>query len=318
MVARTSRAEWLDLHKVRVFATVADQQHYSKAAEILHISQPALSVHVRDLERYFGVPLFERIGRGVRLTDAGQMVHGYAKRLLAITLELEEAVDDVKGVRAGRLSIGASTTPGAYLLPALLSSFRRRYPAVAVAVEIANTATIAERIREGELHLGLLGEPLADPELELEPYVEDELLLVVPPGHRWAGRQIGVKDLDQEALIVREEGSATDDVTRQALAKAGLDIGPSLVLGNTEAVKGAVAGGLGVAFISACAVVHEISSGRLAQCRVRGFAIKRRFQVARRRGRRLSAAEQAFLALARAMVLDSRNSRQPAPRHKAP
>src|SRR6266852_7398189 len=187
------------------------------------------------------------------------------KRLLAITLELEEAVDDVKGVRAGRLSIGASTTPGAYLLPALLSSFRRRYPAVAVAVEIANTATIAERIREGELHLGLLGEPLADPELELEPYVEDELLLVVPPGHRWAGRQIGVKDLDQEALIVREEGSATDDVTRQALAKAGLDIGPSLVLGNTEAVKGAVAGGLGVAFISACAVVHEISSGRLAQ-----------------------------------------------------
>ncbi len=293
---------------MRVFAAVADQQHYSKAAEILHTSQPALSVHVRDLERYFGVALFERLGRGVRLTDAGQMVHDYAKRLLALALELEEAVDDFKGVRAGRLSIGASTTPGAYLLPALLSSFRHRYPAIAVAVEIANTATIAERIRQGELHLGLLGEPLADLELELEPYVEDELLLVVPPTHRWAGRTIRVRDLNDEALIAREDGSATDDVTRQALAKAGLDIGPSLVLGNTEAVKGAVAGGLGVAFVSACAVVHEISSGRLAECRVRGLAIKRRFQIARRRGRRLSAAEQAFLALARAMVVESRRA----------
>jgi DNA-binding transcriptional LysR family regulator len=308
MGSRASRAEWLDLHKVRVFAAVAEQQHYSKAAATLHISQPALSVHVRDLERYFGLPLFERVGRGVRLTDAGHMVHGYAKRLLALTLELEEAVDDVKGVSAGRLSIGASTTPGAYLLPALLSSFRQRYPAVAVAVEIANTAAIAELIREGELHLGLLGEPLTDPDLELEPYLEDELLLVVPPTHRWADRQIGVKNLNEEPLIVREEGSATDDVTRQALAKAGLDIGPGLVLGNTEAVKGAVAGGLGVAFVSACAVVHEISSGRLARCRVRGFAIKRRFQIARRRGRRLSAAEQAFLALARAIVLESGSS----------
>ncbi len=130
----------------------------------------------------------------------------------------------------------------------------------------------------------------------------------MPPGHRWAGRRIDVKDLNEEALIVREEGSATDDVTREALARAGLEIGPGLVLGNTEAVKGAVAGGLGVAFISACAVVHEISSGRLAQCRVRGFAIKRRFQIARRRGKRLTAAERAFLALARANVLDSRNS----------
>ena len=308
MARRTSRVEWLDLHKVRVFAAVAEQQHYSKAAEILHISQPALSVHVRDLERHLGVLLFERLGRGVRLTDAGQMVHGYAKRLLALTRELEEAVDDVKGVRAGKLRVGASTTPGAYLLPALLSSFRQRYPAVAITVEIANTATIGKRIQEGELHVGLLGEPLVDPELELEPFVEDELLLVVSPDHRWAGRQIGLKELKEEALIVREEGSATDDVTRQALAKAGLDIAPSLVLGNTEAVKGAVAGGLGVAFVSACAVVHEISSGRLAQCRVRGFAIKRRFQVAHQRGRRLSAAEQAFLELARAMVLESRSS----------
>jgi DNA-binding transcriptional LysR family regulator len=289
-------------------AAVAEHQHYSKAADVLHINQPALSVHVRDLERYFGIPLFERIGRGVRLTDAGQMVHDYAKRLLALTLELEKAVEDAKGLRAGRLSIRASTTPGAYLLPALLSSFRQRYPAITVAVDIANTATIAKRIREGELQLGLLGEPLSDPELELEPYVEDELLLVMPPTHRWAGREIGVKNLNEEPLIVREEGSATDDVTRQALAKAGVDIGPSLVLGNTEAVKGAVAGGLGVAFVSACAVVHEISSGRLSQCRVRGFAIKRRFQIARRRGRRLSAAEQGFLALARAKAVESRSA----------
>ncbi|MGN6672392.1 MAG: LysR family transcriptional regulator, partial [Thermomicrobiales bacterium] len=128
MLGGIARAEWLDLHKLRVFAAVAEHEHYSRAADALRISQPALSVHVRDLERYFGVALFERAGRNVRLTDAGRLVQDYARRILALTVEMDEAVEDLRGLRAGQLRLGASTTIGEYLLPDALAAFRRQYP----------------------------------------------------------------------------------------------------------------------------------------------------------------------------------------------
>lgn len=295
-----ARAEWLDLHKLRVFAAVAEHEHYTRAADELGISQPALSVHVRDLERYFGMALFERAGRNVRLTDAGRLVQGYARRILALAVELDEAVADLHGLRRGELRLGASTTVGEYLLPAVLGAFRRRYPGVAVGVEIANTGRIVDRLRHGELHLGLIGEPLDDPDLDLEPYLDDELILIVPPAHRWAGARIPAADLDAEPLLVREPGSATRDVTEAALATAGVRPPVALELGGTEAVKGAVAAGLGVAFVSACTVEQELATGRLARATVRGLTIRRQFQLARRRGRRLTAAEAAFLPLLRA------------------
>jgi LysR family transcriptional regulator, transcriptional activator of the cysJI operon len=294
------RAEWLDLHKLRVFATVAEYEHYSRAADVLRISQPALSVHVRDLERHFGVALFERAGRNVRLTDAGRVVHGYARRLLALASELDEVVADLRGLRAGQLRLGASTTIGEYILPAILGAFRRRYPGVGVAVEIANTGRVADRLRHGELHLALLGEPLTDPELLLEPYRDDALSLIVPPGHPWARRVIAPEQLAGVQLVAREAGSATRDVAEAALATLGVRPPIALELGGTEAVKGAVAAGLGVAFVSACAVAPELAAGRLAEATVRGLTIRRQFQVARRRGRRLTAPEEAFLAFLRA------------------
>lgn len=184
-----ARAEWLDLHKLRVFAVVAEHEHYTRAAEALGISQPALSVHVRDLERQLGLALFERAGRNIRLTEAGRLVHGYARRILALAVELDEAADDLRGLRAGSLRLGASTTVGEYLLPEVLAAFRRRHPGVAVTVEIGNTRRIADRLRHGELHLGLLGEPLGDPGLDCAPFRDDELVLIVPPGHTWRGRR---------------------------------------------------------------------------------------------------------------------------------
>ena len=295
MLGGIARVEWLDLHKLRVFVAVAEQEHFSRAAEGLGISQPALTAHVRDLERHFGAPLFERVGRGVRLTDAGRLVQGYARRLLGLAVELDEAVDDLRGLRAGQLRLGASTTIGEYLLPPALGAFCRGYPGVGVTVEIANTGRIADRLRHGELHLGLIGEPLDDPDLECEPYRDDHLVLVVPPGHRWAGAEVSPRELAGEPLIAREPGSATRDVTEAALAAAGATWTAGLELGGTEAVKGAVAAGLGVAFVSACAVEPDLAAGRLARATVRGVAIQRQFQLARRRGRRLTAAEAAFI-----------------------
>lgn len=300
MLGGIARAAWLDLHKLRLFATVAEHEHYSRAAAALGISQPALTVHVRDLERHFGLPLFERVGRNVRLTAAGRVVQGYARRILVLARELDEEVADLRGVRAGALQLGASTTVGEYLLPGLLGAFRERYPGVTVTVAIANTGQIAERVRRGELHLGLVGEPLADDDLVSEPYRDDEIILIVPPTHRWVGQTIAPQALADTPLIVRERGSATRDVTLAALAARGVRPPIALELGGTEAVKGAVAAGLGVAFVSSCAVTLELGVGWLARARIAGLAIRRQFQVARRRGRRLSAAETAFLALLRA------------------
>jgi DNA-binding transcriptional LysR family regulator len=299
VASRSSRAEWLDLHKLRVFLAVAEYEHVSQAAKSLRISQPAVSAHIRDLERHFGVSLFDRLSRGVRLRPAGHVVQAYATRLIQISLELEEAVGKTTGLEPRHVTVGAGTTPGTYLLPPVLATLRERLAGVSVKVEIANTATIAARLHDGSLHLGVLGEPVHDDELELEPWLEDELVLVLPPGHRWSGRAIELHELSEESLIAREPGSATAEVMRRTLEAAGLIVTPRMVLGSTEAVKCAVAEGLGVAFLSSAAIEHEVSERRLSFSVVRGLEMTRRFQIARRRGRRLSPAEELVRSILR-------------------
>jgi DNA-binding transcriptional LysR family regulator len=293
------RAQELDLRKLRVFNAVAEYEHFSRAAAALHISQPAVSVQIRELERHLGFALFERVGRGVRLTENGQLVRAFARRLLALSDELEEAIEETRALEGSQLCIGASTTPGAYLLPRVLSIYREQHPGVRITVEIANTAATAERLREGSLRLGLLGTAVQDPKLQNEPWVRDQLQLILTPGHPWAGACISGDKLAREPLIRREKGSATDEVATGALAAAGVSIRRGLVLGGNEAVKQAVANGLGIAFVSGQAIVGEMSDGRLAQCTVHGLSIFRTFQISRRRGARLNAAERAFLAVAR-------------------
>lgn len=298
MTGPATRAESLSLHKLRVLVAVAEREHFSKAAEWLGISQPAVSAHVRHLERHLGVDLFRRADRATQLTKAGQLVHAYAVRLLDLAEEMEEAVAASAGL-AGSLDIGASTTPGVYLLPDILARFRDGHPRMRVSVAIGNTAVITRKVRMRELQLGVIGETLRDPGLLCEPWVDDELLLVVPPRHRWAGAQIEPQELDGETVIGREEGSATDESLRNGLTSAGLKARPSMVLGDTEAIKGAVANGVGVAFVSRCAARHDLSQGRLAVCRVRGLTIRRHFQLVRREAHSLTGAEKAFIAAAR-------------------
>lgn len=302
MPDRLIRSEYLDLHKFRVFAAVAEEEHFTRAATELAISQPAVSSHVHDLERALGAALFERAGRGARLTDAGRLVQGFARRLLAMAVELDEAIDDLRGLRAGQLRLGASTTIGDYLLPAVLGAFCGKFPSIGVVVEIGNTGFIADRLRHGELHLGLIGEAFADTELECEPFCDDRLVLVVAPGHRWAGREISPETLAEEPLIAREPRSATRHVTEAQLAAAGVPWTAGLQLGGTEAIKGAVAAGLGIAFLSACAVAQDVLTGRLAAATLAGVTMRRQFQVARRRGQQLNPAEAAFLPVLRAAV----------------
>jgi DNA-binding transcriptional LysR family regulator len=207
-------------------------------------------------------------------------------------------------VQRGTLAIGASTTPGIYLLPGILGVFRQRHPAIEVALQLGNSAQVAALVRAGELDLGVVGDGGTSPaEASLATRVEDELVLVVGPTHAWAHRrEIRPDELAAQPLLLREPGSATRQVTERALAGAAVSYRPGMVLPHTEAIKQGVLAGLGVAFVSVYAIQGEQATGRLRPLRVRGLRIVRHFHLIHHERRRPSAAARAFMELLAATV----------------
>ena len=286
------------MRQLEVFVAVARAGSFRRAAERLHLSQPALSQHVAELERGLGARLFDRRGRQIALTEAGRILEDHAHRVFATLHGAEEAIAELAGGTRGALVIGASTTPGIYVLPALMSRFERGQPGISVALRIANSRVIEEQVRANELDLGVVGgHGLRPGEACLAAGVLDELVLIVPPGHAWARRARGeVSVLARERLLIREEGSATRQVTERALQRADARIGRTLVLDHTEAIKQAVMAGLGVAFVSIHAVRGELEAGRLVRVRLRGVDIHRHFHVIHNEARVLTAGARAFVA----------------------
>jgi DNA-binding transcriptional LysR family regulator len=289
----------MTLRQLEVFLAIARVRSYRRAAEALHTSQPALSQHVRELERELGVRLFDRLSRGVALTEAGQLLEERAKRVFATLSDAREVLGELQGLQRGSLLVGASTTPGIYVLPAVIGEFRRRYPGIELRLRIANSRVIEEAIRAHEVDLGVVGgHGLAPGEECLAAGLVDELVLIVSPRHRWARRRTVVPaDLAGEPLLVREEGSATRRVTERALERAGIRWRASMELDHTEAIKQAVMAGLGVAFVSVHAVRGEVSSRRLAAVRLRSIRIQRHFHVIHSEARTLSVGARALVAM---------------------
>jgi DNA-binding transcriptional LysR family regulator len=285
------------LRQFEVFLAVARARSFRRAADALHLSQPALSQHVRELEGALGAPLFDRLGRSVHLTEAGRILVEHATRLFATLADARHAIADLQGLERGALAIGASTTPGIYVLPAVLGGFRQRYPAIDVTVQLGNSAEIAGLVRRGELDLAVVGDGGTTPaEATLAARVEDELVLIVGATHPWAGRRdVDPAELAGQPLLLREAGSATRQVTERALARAGVGYRPGLVLPHTEAIKQGVLAGLGVAFVSVFAIQGEQAAGRLRPLRVRGLRITRHFQLIHHARRRPSLAARAFV-----------------------
>src|SRR5262249_1660102 len=235
------------MRQLEVFLAVARAGSFRRAADRVHLSQPALSQHVGELERGFGVRLFDRHGRTVTLTEAGRVLEEHAVRIFATLASAEEAIADVAGGAKGALVVGASTTPGLYLMPALMSAIEREQPGISVDLRIANSRAIEEQVRANELDLGVVGGHGLGPGEEcLATGMLDELVLIVPPGHAWARRaRLTPSVLAQERLLMREEGSATRQVTERALQQADVKIGRIRVLDHTEAIKQAVMANLG-------------------------------------------------------------------------
>jgi molybdate transport repressor ModE-like protein len=287
-----------DTTRLRLLVEVERRGSVSAAAKAVGIGQSSASEHLRLLETAAGQRLVERNGRGSRLTEAGRVLASSAGQALATLAAGEEELHALAGLDAGTVHIGASTTPGVYLLPDTLGCFRRDHPNVAVEVEIAATGEIIERLLAGRVQLALVGETTVDDRVELEPFLADEIVGVAKPG-LLAIRNGGVKPaaLATQTLLVREASSSTRQIAERALAEAGVRTESVWELDSSEAIKRAAREGLGVAFLSRYAVAEEVERGELESFRLVGRApIERQLYVARLARRPLSPSERGFIA----------------------
>jgi DNA-binding transcriptional LysR family regulator len=289
----------MTLRQFEVFVAVAQAQSFRRAAERLHTSQPAISQHVHELEAELGTRLLDRSRRSVQLTEAGRLLLEHAHRLLATLESARESLRELQGLQRGSLVVGASTTPGIYVLPRVIGLFRQRHPGITLTLRIANSRMIEDRIRANELDLGIVGgHGLAPGEECLAAGLVDELVLIVSPAHPWGRRrEIAAAQVAALPLLFREEGSATRQVTERALQRAHVAYRPAMELDHTEAIKQAVMADLGAAFVSIHTIRVELEAGRLHVVRVRGLPIHRHFHVIHNEARALPASARAFLDL---------------------
>jgi molybdate transport repressor ModE-like protein len=287
-----------DSTRLRLLVEIDRQGSVSAAARAIGIGQPSASEHLRLLEGSAAQRLVERNGRGSRLTEAGRVLAEHAAQALATLHAGEEELHALAGLETGTIHVGASTTPGVYLLPDTLGCFRRDHPNVTVQVEIASTGEILDRLRSGRVQLALVGEAEADERVELEPFLSDEIVGVAKPGllSLRSGR-LKPRALAEQTLLVRERGSSTRRLGERALAEAGVHPRQTWELDSSEAIKRAARAGLGVAFLSRYAVAEEVERGDLESFRLAGRArIKRMLHVARVTRRPLSPGERGFVA----------------------
>jgi LysR family transcriptional regulator, transcriptional activator of the cysJI operon len=269
--------------RLRVFRAVARHLNFRIAAEELLLTQSAVTQQIKALESEMDVPLFDRAGGRVSLTPAGAALLPFADRLAALAAEAREAVAAANGASAGRLALGASQTIGQYLLPGLIAGFLEQNPKVDISVIGGNTQTILEALVEHRVQLCLIEGPAMRRDVQVEPFMEDHMVCVVPSGHAWADQEIDVKELQQATLVARELGSGSRRIVEQALEKAGLEVKKLRLLmtfDSTEGLLSAVEAGLGVAFVSRWAVRNQLALGTLKLARIQGLNLARMFSLA--------------------------------------
>jgi len=288
----------LNVHQLKIFHTVARAGSFSRAAEALGITQPSVSIQVRDLERALGVELFEQIGKRTFLTEAGKVLEEYAARILGLLEEAEEAVREVRGSSGGTLRVGAESTAGTYLLPPVLREVRARFPEAVITLEIHGARQIQEKILRNDLDCGIVGPSLRHEALVYVPYCTDELVPIAAPDSS-AARRGGLRaaELARERLILRERGSGTRETTEQAFRNLGLPINPAMELPSTEAVIQAVAANLGVGIVSRVAAEGAIRAGQVVVLKVPDFRPVRTLWAVRHGEKRLTALLRTFLEL---------------------
>jgi DNA-binding transcriptional LysR family regulator len=288
----------MDLNQLRVFHAVCQARSFTKAAEAVHLTQPGVSKHIKQVEEYFGLPMFDRLGKKVALTEAGEILFAATVAVMHSVETAEQKIEDLKGLHGGRLALGASFPIGIYVLPATLAAFRRKYPEVEVTLDISLSERIGAKVLANKLDIGLVSHDVSDARLEAKEFMTDELVAIAPTAHRWAKKKsIRPQELPAETVILAARGAGTRAVLEERLKEKQIALKQVVEFGNIEGVKRAVEAGLGVSVQARSCVEREIAGGFLAGVRLTGMETRIAYYCVRRREKHLSNAARAFLAM---------------------
>ena len=284
----------LTLRQLKVFESVARQLSFSRAAEELYLTQPAVSMQIKQLEDNVGLPLFEQMGKKIYLTDAGNELYYYSRGISQQLADMELALDELKGLERGKLNISVVSTAN-YFAPHLLAKFCQRYSGVTVSLHVSNRETVLKQLADNLTDLAIMGRPPAHLDIATQSFMENPLVVVAPPNHPLsAARQISVKRLEQETFLVREPGSGTRSAMERFFAAHRININRGMETDTNEAIKQAVQAGMGLAIMSLHTVELELETKRLKVLDVQDFPIMRHWHVVNRKNKRLSSAARAF------------------------
>lgn len=288
----------MELWQLEVFTAVAEEKSFSRAGQKLGRTQPAISSAIKLLEGELGEPLFDRMGRSIRLTAAGELLSEYAKRLLRLREEAVIAVGELRGLNRGTLRLGANETTCLYLLPEVLAAFKRAYPQVQVDIHRAITRSITERVIEGALDFGIVTLPIKNSRLEAITIHRDEMALIVGPAHELASRRsVKMKDLEDEPFILHKIGTTTRERLVKHFNDSGAKIKVTMELASIETIKRFVSIGMGISIAPRLCISKEIEEGSLRALTIRDARFQRKLGLIYNKDRHQSQAAQAFLAL---------------------
>ncbi len=284
----------LTLRQLKVFESVARHLNYTRAAQELHLTQPAVSMQVKQLEDSLGVALFEQLGKRIHLTEPGEEVLTYARAITQQLDELETVLNRIKGLSGGRLRISVATTAN-YFIPTLLGTFSRRFPDVTVSLDVTNRQTLLRQLSENTVDLVIMGQPPAEADVEAKAFMDNPLVVVAPTNHPLAGKKkIPLKRLQEETFLVRESGSGTRIAMERFFNERGMKLKTGMEVGSNEAIKQSVQAGLGLGLLSQATIEQELALKRLTVLDIKDFPIMRHWYVVHRRGKRLSGAAEVF------------------------
>lgn len=284
----------ITLRQLRTFTEVARALSYSAAARALHLTQPAVSMQVRQLEKAAGLPLLEQLGRQLHLTDAGRELLRYAAGISDLLREAEDAMKAMQGVGGGELSIAVTST-AKYFAPSLLAEFRRRHPEVRLRLAVSNREAVVRALTENTVDLAVMGRPPRGLDTEAVAFAQHPIVVIAAPGHALAGRRrVPLEALAGESFVIRERGSGTRNAMEHVFAERGFKARETLEMSSNETIKQAVMAGMGVAFLSMHTIGLELRARRLVLLPVTGLPVMREWFVIHRKGKRLSPAAKAF------------------------
>ena len=266
--------------QLRIFYEVATKLSMTESANALFVTQPAISQTIKELEKEYCVKFFDRIGKKLYLTSDGETFLQYVRRILNLYDECNKTIKNSKDLKSGQLKIGASTTIGIYILTDIIGKYTKLHKGIDVSIIIENTQNISNLILENKIDFAFVEGPVHSDEIVVKEFCDDELVIITSPEHHWASlKEIDIKEIEQEKIIMREQGSGTREIFEKLLISQNINLKSSLELGNTEAIKKAVEAGLGISCISKRAVQRENEYGKLAIVDLNGIKITRKLNL---------------------------------------